>query len=70
MVERKGFVVTPILQFKAMQGWTRDGKTGQLVNPAKPDSDTVERVISFMNQVSGQRRSAGPHGGRIVDLAV
>lgn len=47
-VQRKGFVVTPIVQFKAMQGWTRDGRTGQLVNPAKPDSDTVERVISFM----------------------
>jgi hypothetical protein len=46
--KRKRFVVTPIVQFKAMQGWTRDGRTGRLVNSAKPDSDTVERVISFM----------------------
>ncbi len=37
-----------ILQFKSMQGWTVDSKTGMLFNLAKPDSESIERVIPFV----------------------
>jgi hypothetical protein len=47
-VQRKGYVVTPLLQFASMQGWRQDSGTGKLVNPEKPDSETVERVIPFI----------------------
>ena len=39
------YVLTPILQFKSMQGWTLNSKTGMLVNSAKPDAESIERVI-------------------------
>lgn len=42
------YVLTPILQFKSMQGWTLDSKTGMLVNSAKPDAESIERVIPFV----------------------
>lgn len=42
------YLLTPILQFKSMQGWTLDSKTGMLVNLAKPDSESIERVIPFV----------------------
>lgn len=47
-VTRKQYVLTPIVQFKAMQGWKQDPKTGQRINPMKPDADTIERVIPFV----------------------
>jgi hypothetical protein len=47
-VPRKGYVVTPLLQFGSMQGWSTDPRTGKLVNSEKPDSDTLERVIPFI----------------------
>jgi hypothetical protein len=42
------FLLKPILQFKSMQGWTLDSKTGMLVNSAKPDAESIERVIPFV----------------------
>jgi len=42
------FEMKEIVQFKAMQGWEQDKKTGQLVNQANPESDTIERVIPFV----------------------
>jgi len=42
------FLLKSILQFKSMQGWTLDSKTGMLVNRAKPDSESIERVIPFV----------------------
>jgi hypothetical protein len=47
-VSRNEFVVTPILEAKAGQGWQKDSKSGQLVNPAAPTSSTIERVIPFV----------------------
>lgn len=41
------YLLKPILKFKSMQGWTFDSKTGILVNRAKPDSESIERVIPF-----------------------
>jgi len=41
------YLLKPILQFKSMEGWTLDSKTGVLVNRAKPDSESIERVIPF-----------------------
>jgi hypothetical protein len=42
------YLLKSILQFKSMQGWTLDSKTGMLVNLAKPDSESIERVIPFV----------------------
>lgn len=42
------YTLKPVLQFKAMQGWTRDEETGRLINASNPKSDAVERVIPFM----------------------
>ena len=42
------FLLKPILQFKSMQGWTLDSKTGMLVNSAKPDAESIERVIPYV----------------------
>ena len=42
------YILKPVLQFKAMQGWARDDETGRLINPSSPKSDVVERVIPFM----------------------
>lgn len=42
------YVLKPLLQFKAMQGWTRDEETGRLINTTNPKLDVVERVIPFM----------------------
>jgi hypothetical protein len=42
------FEVKEIVKFEAMQGWEKDDKTGQLVNQAAPESDTIERVIPFV----------------------
>ena len=42
------YLLKSILQFKSMQGWTLDSKTGMLVNRAKPVSESIERVIPFV----------------------
>lgn len=47
-VSNNRYTLAPIAQFKAMQGWQRNPKTGQLVNPLKAEADTIERVIPFM----------------------
>jgi len=41
------YILAPVVQFKAKQGWTLDSKSGMLINPTKPDSETIERVIPF-----------------------
>ncbi len=46
-VTKSRYEVGPVTQFKAMQGWSRNPKTGELMNRASPDSETVERVIPF-----------------------
>lgn len=47
-VSRNQYVVPPVTQFKAMQGWTLEPSTGMLFNPLKRDADTIERNIPFM----------------------
>jgi hypothetical protein len=42
------FMLKPIVQFNAMQGWQLNRQTGQLSNPLKADADTIERVIPFV----------------------
>lgn len=41
------FEVSEICQFKTMQSWGRDKRTGQLVNKVKAGAETIERVIPF-----------------------
>jgi hypothetical protein len=41
------FLVKPIVEAKAMQGWQQDKRTGQWFSKADPDADTVERTIPF-----------------------
>jgi hypothetical protein len=48
MVSENQFLVKPITKFNSMQGWTRDPKSGQLINKMKPDSGAIERVIPFI----------------------
>jgi len=45
---RNQFMVKPITSFKAMQGWTKDAKSGQLNNPSDPKADSIEHTIAFM----------------------
>ncbi|MGI8785398.1 MAG: hypothetical protein ACR2L2_17330 [Acidobacteriota bacterium] len=47
-VQQGKFLLAPVMQFKTKQGWTMDAKSGLLINPIKPDSETIERVIPFM----------------------
>lgn len=42
------YMLKPLLQSKAMQGWMRDSVTGRLVNRAKPDSETIERILPLL----------------------
>ncbi|MGH9338942.1 MAG: hypothetical protein ACRD1R_04980 [Acidobacteriota bacterium] len=44
-VQEGKYVVQPVVQFETMQGWQMDSKSGMLINPAQPDSETIERVI-------------------------
>ncbi|MCA1732810.1 MAG: hypothetical protein LC732_04330 [Acidobacteria bacterium] len=48
VVDRGEYEVKPVLQFETMQGWTKDRKSGKLVNRANAESDTIERTIAFM----------------------
>lgn len=47
-VQRAGYVLAPLVQFKTKQGWKMEPKSGMLINPVKPDSETIERVIPFV----------------------
>ena len=47
-VDKNQYVLAPVVQFKAMQGWSKDTRTGQLVNKLKPEADTIERTIPFI----------------------
>lgn len=47
-VADRRFNVKPLVQFKAMQGWRQNPKTGQLENPMKAGADEIERMIPFM----------------------
>jgi len=42
------YVLKPILQFKSLQGWSKDRMSGRLINRAKTDADEVERVIPLI----------------------
>jgi len=44
---RRKYEAKPIVEFKAMQGWEHDKRTGQLVSKADPNAKTIERVIPF-----------------------
>jgi hypothetical protein len=46
-VPRRKYEAKPIVEVKAMQGWERVKKTGQLVGKADPNAKTIERVIPF-----------------------
>jgi hypothetical protein len=46
-VQKASYTVAPIAQFKAMQGWNFDPKTGMRTNPVNPQSETIERIIPF-----------------------
>jgi hypothetical protein len=46
-VTRGRYDLGPVAQFEAMHEWKRNEKTGQLVNQAKGDPDTIEREIKF-----------------------
>ena len=46
-VTKGHYELTPVVQGEAMHGWKRDPKKGQLVNQAKPDSDTTEKELPF-----------------------
>ena len=48
IVDRGEYEVKPVVQFKSMQGWTKDRKSGKLVNRSGAESDTIERTIAFM----------------------
>ena len=47
-VDKNQYVLAPVTQFKAMQGWSKEPRTGQLVNKLKPEADTIERTIPFI----------------------
>lgn len=47
-VQQGKFLLAPVAQFASMQGWRMDARTGMLINPAKPASETIERVIPFV----------------------
>jgi hypothetical protein len=47
-VGKNQFLLKPMTEFKAHQGWTQDANTGQLVNSADPNADTIERTIEFI----------------------
>lgn len=47
-VDQNRYMLKPVLEFKTMPGWTKNAKSGQLINQAQPDADTLERVIPFM----------------------
>ena len=47
-VDKNQYVLAPVVQFKAIQGWSKEPRTGQLVNKFKPEADTIERTIPFM----------------------
>jgi hypothetical protein len=42
------YVLKPILQFKSLQGWSKDRMSGRLINRASADADQVERVIPLI----------------------
>jgi hypothetical protein len=44
---RRKFEAKPIVEFKAMQGWEHEKKTGQLVSKADPHAKTIERIVPF-----------------------
>ena len=48
------YELKPLLQFRGMQGWVRDGMSGQLLNRTDPQSDTIERVIPLLLKDSDQ----------------
>jgi hypothetical protein len=52
---RNQFMVKPITSFKAMQGWTKDAKSGQLNNPSDPNADSIEHTIAFMVKKEGPK---------------
>jgi len=42
------FEAKPIVQLKAMQGWEREDRTGQLVSMTDPKVETLERTLPFV----------------------
>lgn len=41
-------MLKPITSVKAMQGWNKDERTGQLNNSADPGGEVIKRSINFM----------------------
>jgi hypothetical protein len=46
--DKNQYMLKPVTEFDAGQGWTEDSKTGQLINSADASADTIERTIAFM----------------------
>lgn len=53
-VQQNKYLLAPVVQFKSMQGWRMDPKTGVLINPAQADAETIERVIPFILKESAK----------------
>jgi hypothetical protein len=53
-VSQNRFTLPTITTFKTLQGWQRDSKTGQLVNLANAQSETIERTIPFIMKSGGE----------------
>ena len=47
-VKQSKFVGTSVREFKNLDGWKDDPKTGKLVNPEDPKSDTVKQIVTFV----------------------
>jgi hypothetical protein len=46
-VTESKYVVTPVLEFKGITGWSQDKKTGTWKRDDAPDSDSFERTLPF-----------------------
>ncbi len=42
------FLIEPVVQVKAMQGWKQDQQTGQFVSQVDPAQESVERTVAFV----------------------
>ena len=47
-VKQKKLIGPKITEFRNLEGWKNDPKTGQLVNSEDPKSDTVKQVVTFI----------------------
>ncbi|MDZ4859984.1 MAG: hypothetical protein SGI88_13480 [Candidatus Hydrogenedentes bacterium] len=46
--DKNQYMLKPVNEFTAGQGWIKEAKTGQLITSADANADTIERTIAFM----------------------